>query len=155
MGLLLLILTAALVDLAIKSAIEEADPSEFPRELEGSKGLIMLHRNQNAGFPMGIFRNKPELVKGLPVVVLSGVAGIFFWVYPKRGHLAEKLGTSLVLGGGLSNLYDRMKKGYVVDYFSIRLGKLKKVVFNLGDIFIFLGAGMMLLAEIAEAVRER
>ena len=87
--------------------------------------------------------------------MLSGVAGIFFWVYPKRGHLAEKLGTSLVLGGGLSNLYDRMKKGYVVDYFSIRVGKLKKVVFNLGDIFIFLGAGMMLLAEIAEAVRER
>ena len=91
----------------------------------------------------------------VPMVVLSGVAGIFFWVYPKKGYGAEKLGTSLVLGGGLSNLYDRMKKGYVVDYFSIRLGKLKKIVFNLGDIFIFLGAVILLLAEFAETVRER
>lgn len=155
MGLLLLILTAALVDLAIKSVIEEADPSEFPRKLEGSRGLIMLHRKHNAGFPMGVFKSRPEFVKVVPMVVLSGVAGIFFWVYPKKGYGAEKLGTSLVLGGGLSNLYDRMKKGYVVDYFSIRLGKLKKIVFNLGDIFIFLGAVILLLAEFAETVRER
>ena len=155
MGLLLLILTAALVDLAIKSVIEEADPSEFPTKLEGSRGLIMLHRKHNAGFPMGVFKSRPEFVKVVPMVVLSGVAGIFFWVYPKKGYGAEKLGTSLVLGGGLSNLYDRMKKGYVVDYFSIRLGKLKKIVFNLGDIFIFLGAVILLLAEFAETVRER
>ncbi len=155
MGLLLLILMAALVDLAIKSVIEEADPSEFPKKLEGSRGLIMLHRKHNAGFPMGVFKSRPEFVKVVPMVVLSGVAGIFFWVYPKKGYGAEKLGTSLVLGGGLSNLYDRMKKGYVVDYFSIRLGKLKKIVFNLGDIFIFLGAVILLLAEFAETVRER
>ena len=155
MGLLLLILMAGLVDLAIKSVIEEADPSEFPKKLEGSRGLIMLHRKHNAGFPMGVFKSRPEFVKVVPMVVLSGVAGIFFWVYPKKGYGAEKLGTSLVLGGGLSNLYDRMKKGYVVDYFSIRLGKLKKIVFNLGDIFIFLGAVILLLAEFAETVRER
>ena len=155
MGLLLLILTAALVDLAIKSVIEEADPSEFPRKLEGSRGLIMLHRKHNAGFPMGVFKSRPEFVKVVPMVVLSGVAGIFFWVYPKKGYGAEKLGTSLVLGGGFSNVYDRVKRGYVVDYFSIQYKKLKKVVFNLGDICIFLGAFILLISELAEAIKER
>ncbi|MBS5063751.1 MAG: signal peptidase II, partial [Hungatella hathewayi] len=40
----------------------------------------------------------------------------------------------------LSNLYDRLKRGYVVDYFSIQAGFLKKVVLNLGDLFIMTGA---------------
>ena len=53
MSFLLLILTIVLVDLGIKSAIEDADPSEFPRELEGSKGFVKLYRNHNDAFPMG------------------------------------------------------------------------------------------------------
>jgi len=42
-----------------------------------------------------------------------------------------------------------------VDYFSIQYGKLKKVVFNLGDLFIFLGAGIILIVEIIKAFKER
>ena len=51
-------------------------------------------------------------------------------------------------------IVDRLKRGYVVDYFSIRFKKLKKIVFNLGDICIFLGAGILLAAQIVESVRE-
>ena len=155
MGFLLLIITVLLVDLGIKSSIEDADPSKFPRELEGTRGMVMLHKKHNDGFPMGVFRDKPELVKSLPVIVLSSVAGIFLWLYPKKGYLAEKLGASLVLGGGLSNIYDRMKRGYVVDYFSIQYKKLKNIVLNLGDICIFLGAVILFAAEIVETIRER
>jgi len=155
MSLLLLIMTILLVDLGIKSAIEEADPSEFPKELENTKGLIKLHRNHNDGFPMGVLRSRPDLVRNVPLAVLSAIAGIFAWNYPKKGHLAEKIGASLVLGGGLSNLYDRMKRGYVVDYFSIQFKKLKTVVMNLGDVCIFLGSGLLLISEIVDNIRER
>jgi len=155
MGFLFLIITVLLVDLGIKSVIEDADPSGFPRELEGAKGMVMLHKKHNDGLPMGAFRDRPDLVRNLPVIVLSSVAGIFFWLYPQKGHLAEKLGTSLVVGGGLSNVYDRMKRGYVVDYFSIQFKKLKKVVLNLGDVCIFLGAVILFAAKLAEIIRER
>mgnify|MGYP004557310627 CR=1 FL=1 len=50
-------------------------------------------------------------------------------------------------------LYDRLKRGYVVDYFSIQCGKLKKVVFNLGDIFVFLGSGILFGAELIKEIR--
>ena len=155
MLLILLIAAVALADLAVKSAVEEADPEGFPRELQGTKGMIMVHRDHNEGFPMGVLKDRPELVRQIPLAVLSAVAGIFFWVFPKKGHWAEKIGTSLILGGGLSNLYDRIKRGYVVDYFSIRFKTLQQVIFNLGDICIFLGTAVLLLAEIAETVRER
>ena len=63
MGFLLLILTILLIDLGIKSVIEEGDPARFPRELEGTGGLVMLHKKYNDGLPMGAFRDKPEFVK--------------------------------------------------------------------------------------------
>ena len=60
----------------------------------------------------------------------------------KKGCLAQKIGLSMVLGGAISNLYDRLVKGYVVDYFSIEFKRLKKVIFNLGDILYFRQPGI-------------
>ena len=53
----------------------------------------------------------------------------------------------------LSDLY-RLKRGYVVDYFSIQWKKLKKVVFNLGDIFIFAGSALFAAVQLVEELRE-
>ena len=70
-----------------------------------------------------------------------------------RGRILEKLALTLTLAGGVSNLYDRMKRGYVVDYFSIQWKKLKKVVFNLGDIFIFAGSALFAAVQLVEEIR--
>ncbi len=155
MALILLIVIILLADLAVKSTIEEADPKDFPKELDCTKGFITLHQSRNQGLPMGMLKDRPELVRLIPLAVLSAVTGIFLWLFPRKGHRLEKVGAALVLGGGLSNLYDRMKRGYVVDYFSVRVEKLKKIVFNLGDIAVFLGAAVMFTAELIETVRER
>ena len=155
MALILLAATILLADLAIKAVVEEADPGDFPRKLEATKGFIIIHRSHNAAFPMGVLKDKPELVKVIPLSVLSGVAGVFLWLYPKKGHVLEKTGASLVLAGGLSNLWDRWKRGYVVDYFSFRVKKLEKIVFNIGDMAVFLGAAVMFIAQVIEVVRER
>lgn len=155
MALILLAATILLADLAIKAVVEEADPGDFPRKLEATKGFIIIHRSHNAGFPMGVLKDKPELVKVIPLSVLSGVAGVFLWLYPRKGHVLEKTGASLVLAGGLSNLWDRWKRGYVVDYFSFRVKKLEKIVFNIGDMAVFLGAAVMFIAQVIEVVRER
>ena len=153
MTLILLIAAVVLMDLGIKDTIEKADASEFPKELERTKGMIVLHKNHNDGLPFGTLREKKELVKQTPLTVFSAACGAFAWLLPRKGYGTEKLGLALVIGGGFSNLYDRMKRGYVVDYFSIQWKKLKKVVFNLGDICIFLGAFMMLAGELMETIR--
>ncbi len=68
--------------------------------------------------------------------------------------MAQKIGLSMVLGGAISNLYDRLVKGYVVDYFSIEFKRLKNVIFNLGDIFVFLGSLVFLAAELLEDMKD-
>ena len=95
----------------------------------------------------------PKLVEMVPVCMLSAVAGAWAYVIGKKGRVLEKTALTLVLAGGASNLYDRLKRGYVVDYFSIQWKKLKKVVFNLGDIFIFAGSALFAAVQLVEEIR--
>ena len=81
---------------------------------------------------------------------LPGTKGLA--LFTKKGCVAQKIGLSMVLGGAISNLYDRLVKGYVVDYFSIEFKRLKKVIFNLGDIFVFLGSLVFLIGELLEDI---
>ena len=89
----------------------------------------------------------------LPLAVISGLAGFLAAILPQKGKTVQKFGIAVILGGAVSNLYDRMIRHYVVDYFSIQCGKLKKVVFNLGDIFVFLGSAILFGAEIVKEIR--
>lgn len=147
MGFLTLILGLFGLDICVKEKIEEQDPSEFPRDMEGTKGKIKLYQNHNNGFSFGFLKEREELVRMVPLVFTSGLAGIFCWLLPKKGEFLEKTGISLALAGALSNLYDRFARGYVVDYFSVQVGVLKKVVFNLADLCIMAGAVLIVISE--------
>lgn len=143
----------AALDLGIKNEIERQEDESFPRDLACSKGLIRLHKNHNDGFPFGFLKEYPELVKGIPFMVASAVAGAFGVLLLRKGSTAQKAGLAMVLGGAVSNLYDRFKWGYVVDYFSFQKKGLDKVVFNLGDMCIFLGSAVFMLAEAASGLQ--
>lgn len=145
--------TLAFLDLAVKNQIENQDPGEFPRMMEGSRGKIRLYRNHNAGFSFGVLKERPDLVKLLPLCMTSAAAGIWAWLAGKKGNMIEKTAMTLILAGGASNLYDRQVRGYVVDYFSIQWKALKKVVFNLGDMFIFLGTALLVVSQMAGQFR--
>lgn len=146
-------ITAAIaaLDLCIKDAVEKREDKEFPRELRGSRGMITLYKNHNPGFSFGTLKEYPELVKAIPLAVTSALAGIFLWLLPRKGQMTAKLGLAVTLGGAISNLYDRLFRNYVVDYFSIQWGCLKRVVLNLGDICIFLGTAILLVRELLDS----
>ena len=63
---LFLIAAVVLLDLGLKDTIDEMDQEQFPKELEGSRGWILLYRNHNEGFPFGALKEKKELVKMIP-----------------------------------------------------------------------------------------
>lgn len=74
--------------------------------------------------------------------VTAGIAAMFAWVLTKPDRKMEKTGYTFLLGGALSNLYDRCRKGYVTDYirFHSPWKRLNELVFNLSDFFIMAGA---------------
>lgn len=146
----------AALDLAIKSEIEREGEDEFPRDLPGAKGKIRLHRSHNDGFPFGFLKQRPELVRAVPLAVASAAAGALAALSGRREARLQRLGLAVVLGGGISNLYDRFVRGYVVDYFSFGFGgRLKNVIFNLGDLFVFAGTLIVAAGELAGELRRK
>lgn len=106
------------IDYFCKENIEAQKPEDFPRDMEKSHGKIRLYRNHNDGFCFGVKKEKKELVRMVPVVFTSAAAGILTWLLCRdEGRKADRIGFALITAGGLSNLYDRLKRGYVVRLF--------------------------------------
>lgn len=145
----------AALDLGIKSVIESGEEETFPRDLPRSKGLVRIHKNHNAGFPFGFMKERPELVKGVPLAVTSAMAGALCVLLQGKGKTIQKAGIAIIMGGAISNLYDRVVRGYVVDYFSIEWEPIKKVIFNLGDMFVFLGSAVIVLEQAVKSLSGR
>lgn len=118
------------------------------RKKIGNSGLS-LKFIKNYGFAFNKLDKKPSLVKFIHLAVVVflacyGTTTAFF----QKGKEWAALGMAFILGGGLSNLYDRFKKGYVVDY--LGLPGIPKLLFNLSDLFVFLGAVIVFIEELYE-----
>ena len=121
---------------------------EFQEGKELLWGRVVLKKYHNKGAAMNFLEKKPATVKRACGALLL-VLGIFWWILLRRkANPCILLGLSLVLGGGANNFYDRVKRGYVVDYFSFGFGgkRFSRIVFNLSDFGIIIGAMMAALA---------
>lgn len=108
---------------------------------------ITYVRNTGAAFSM--WEEQWVVLILLPLAVLT--AGIVL-IFLKRRIWSRPMLTSLSLicGGGIGNLIDRISRGYVVDMFDFRIFP----VFNVADIMICAGCGLLLL-EILVLERKR
>ncbi len=80
---------------------------------------------------------------------LSGIAGIaaLAIAYMLRKYQHERLfcwSLSLVLGGALGNLYDRITLGHVVDFLDFYVGDYHWPAFNIADSAICIGAALLI-----------
>ena len=109
------------------------------RETEYGRGRVRLTALWNGGGAFGL----PIKRKTLTALSAAGLA-----LVPALARRC-RLGAGLILGGGLSNLWERLRHGRVYDYvrFPKAPGKLKQYVFNLADFAIFLGAALVLLGH--------
>ncbi len=102
-------------------------------------GHIIITKLHNKGVMLGRLSSKPALMKVLITFALVIVYIFYIPILLKKGNLTSKLGFGMLLGGAWSNYYDHFSRGYVVDYIRVPHGFIKKIVFNLADLFIALG----------------
>ncbi|BCJ92969.1 hypothetical protein acsn021_05380 [Anaerocolumna cellulosilytica] len=144
MVFIIIVMAIFYTDVKIKEYIE--DKKEMHKKEEILNGNITIERYHNKGAMLNFMQNDAGFVKCLSAALLGIILLVFTVLLPKKGNNLLKLGLSLVLGGALSNVYDRFKRGYVVDYFSFKF--LKKIVFNISDIFIFIGSFLVAVLAI-------
>jgi signal peptidase II len=134
-------------DQLVKTAAQVHLPSSHPVYLLGD--LFRFQYSKNTGAFMGLGAGLPSTVRFWSLTISVGIvlAGMLGFVCASReiSHPLSILGVSLLLGGGFSNLLDRLfNDGAVVDFVSMGVGNLRTGVFNLADVAIMAGAGMLL-----------
>ena len=84
-------------------------------------------------------------------------AGILVWLrrLPSRGHHLLAAGLSLVLGGALGNVIDRVLWGYVIDFIRVHYESWYFPAFNVADSSITVGAGLLILDNLLEYGRRK
>ena len=79
-------------------------------------------------------------------------------VWMLRAHPGQKLfslAISLILGGAIGNVIDRLLHGYVVDFLDFYWGDWHFPAFNVADAGISVGAALLILDEILRVRRGR
>jgi signal peptidase II len=90
-------------------------------------------------------------------VLLSSVVSVVICVILMRKPQAKlfNCGLSLLLGGAIGNLIDRLRFGFVIDFLDVHLGGWHWPAFNLADSAITLAVGLLILDEIRRTRQQR
>lgn len=78
----------------------------------------------------------------LPSLLLIGL--LLYTLFSRMLNTWQIIAFSFICGGGMSNLYDRILEGKVVDFAIMSIGPLRTGVFNTADVCIMIGLFMML-----------
>lgn len=139
----LIALAVFVIDMCFKNRIEKR------ADLQGNNvdagRFIILRRHHNRGLPFNLAEGHQQKIAAASLIAAMIMEIYFYYALFKADSALLKTGLSLQLGGSYSNTYDRLKRKYVVDYFSFNIPKLKNIVFNLGDIAIFAGSFLVII----------
>jgi signal peptidase II len=115
-------------------------------------GFFDIVHAKNRGAAFGMFSDgeselRTLLLIGISVAVLVFVSILLFRPH-RAGFTANRITTvalSLVLGGALGNVWDRVVYGMVTDFLEFYIGQYRFAAFNIADSAITIGAGLLLL----------
>ncbi len=119
-----------------------------------SKHLRLTHL-ENCGFFLGLGQKHEKLLRWLPLGVWLTAAVCLLPELAKRVFSAQ-LGILLVLLGGISNQWDRLRRGSVTDYiqFPHRRVKKRSLVWNLADFMLIGGVVLTVAGLLKELIKK-
>ncbi len=95
-----------------------------------------------AGWPLPVRLGLFGIANGVLLFALAVMAMRLRWPRPAL------VGLALFVAGGASNLLDRIAYGRVVDFMNVGLGPVRTGIFNVADMAVMLGAGIVVVATI-------
>lgn len=145
-GLLAVGLAAVAADQATKHVVTSELQLGEARHIFGP---FWIHHVQNTGVAFGFFQGAVSVV-----TILTGIAVLWMvWYFARSGarHPVLPVALGFLIGGSLSNLVDRVRLKYVTDF----IDPEHWPAFNLADVFITIGVGILLVALVLAENRPR
>ena len=98
------------------------------------KNVFHLTYVENRGAAFGMLQNNQSIF--IIVALTASVFGLYY-LHTKKVNILSKTGIILIIAGAIGNLIDRVRLGFVVDYFDFRF--IWEYVFNVADVFVVVG----------------
>ena len=146
--ILMAVITAAVLvaDQLTKALVESRIPDRAVVPVV--RGFFNLTNTKNSGAVFGLFSDSPVWWKTLLLIVVSIAllgAVVILVLRTRNLRWETSIGLSLVLGGALSNLIDRMRTGLVEDFLDFYIRSYHWYTFNLADCAIVVGTGLIVV----------
>ena len=140
---LILALVVLVLDIVTKRWVESVLLHGQQIPLTGFFNLVLTY---NAGAAFSFLSDASGWQRWFFSAIAASASGLI--IYLLRKHAADKLfciALSLILGGALGNLWDRITLGHVVDFLDFHVSNYHWPAFNVADSAIFLGAMLLIL----------
>lgn len=114
-----------------------------PRTLEvlGFFNFVLVY---NTGISFGMFTGDDTISRWILIgLALAIIVALAVWLMGAEAR-SVSIGISLVIGGALSNVIDRLLHPGVVDFLDFHLGDLHWPAFNIADTAIVVGVALLL-----------
>ena len=99
--------------------------------------ILALYHVHNTGIAFSLFADTTFPLFTIALIASAIIIG--FWVQEHDGGRSTTIIFALILGGGIGNLIDRVRFGYVIDFLAVHVGEHVFFVFNLADVAVTLG----------------
>ena len=102
----------------------------------------------NSGIAFGIFDDKGIYASYFLLVITLLISIYLIWLIYNEENFKKKIALSFVTGGAFGNILDRLNDGKVTDFLHLEIMNFSFFVFNLADLFITIGAILIIYFEI-------
>jgi len=152
----LLVVAVLILDRWTKLLIQKR--FELNESISVIDGFFNITYVRNTGVAFGIFSSISSPAKSVLLSIFTACAAVVVVTYsvrsPARNWLLQ-IALSLILGGALGNLYDRLVYGYVVDFLELYAGSYHWPSFNVADSAISIGVALLALEIIRNEAPSR
>ena len=143
-SILISILLLIALDQAVKWYVVKAIPLGGMRTFIPK--VVSLTYLKNSGAAFSRLENQQWF---FAILTLFALGAAFVYVYRHiKGSIWLLLGLTLIISGGIGNFIDRVRQGFVVDMF--HLDFMNFAIFNVADIYLTVGVGLLLIYLLRE-----
>ena len=145
---LIIIFVIFILDRLSKLYVIYLDKINNSSEIFSSKFLnIYLIWNEGIAFGLLSFE-KDNLYNILTALIILIILVLFFLITRSTG--LKKYSLTMIIGGALGNVFDRIYSKAVPDFIDFHVGNFHWFIFNIADIFITIGVFLMIFLELID-----
>ena len=149
----LIVAVTVLLDQISKAVVLKFIP--LYENLEVIPGFFSITHIRNTGVAFGLLAGQATGVRTVFFLGMSGLAlGVVLYLHAKmaKGKPWVAAAFSLIFGGAVGNLVDRVRFGEVVDFLDFYVGTIHWPAFNVADSAITIGVGILCISMLQKKV---